>query len=105
MTKNNQEQELSSLAEIMLRKELVQKDIDADDEKIKTLWNSLFKKPDALSKSASTSKRISSLMSMGAGALDGAILVRKLKLCKNSNILYSCIINNISHKAAPFNSC
>lgn len=44
MTKNNQEQELSSLAEIMLRKELVQKDIDADDEKIKTLWNSLFKK-------------------------------------------------------------
>ena len=74
MTKNNQEQELSSLAEIMLRKELVQKDIDADDEKIKTLWNSLFKKPDALSKSASTSKRISSLMSMGAGALDGAIL-------------------------------
>ena len=37
MTKNNQEQELSSLAEIMLRKELVQKDIDADDEKIKTL--------------------------------------------------------------------
>ena len=67
MTKNNQEQELSSLAEIMLRKELVQKDIDADDEKIKTL-----------SKSASTSKRISSLMSMGAGALDGAILAWKL---------------------------
>lgn len=78
MTKNNQEQELSSLAEIMLRKELVQKDIDADDEKIKTLWNSLFKKPDASSKSASTSKRISSLMSMGAGALDGAILAWKL---------------------------
>lgn len=78
MTKNNQEQELSSLAEIMLRKELVRKDIDADDEKIKTLWNSLFKKPDALSKSASTSKRISSLMSMGAGALDGAILAWKL---------------------------
>ena len=50
----------------------------ADDEKIKTLWNSLFKKPDALSKSASTSKRISSLMSMGAGALDGAILAWKL---------------------------
>lgn len=33
MTKDNQEQELSSLAEIMLRKELVRKDIDADDEK------------------------------------------------------------------------
>lgn len=31
--KDNQEQELSSLAEIMLRKELVRKDIDADDEK------------------------------------------------------------------------
>ena len=37
MTKNNQEQELSSLAEIMLRKELVQKDIDADDEKFETV--------------------------------------------------------------------
>lgn len=78
MTKNNQEQELSSLAEIMLRKELVQKDIDADDEKIKNSMELAFQKADALSKSASTSKRISSLMSMGAGALDGAILAWKL---------------------------
>ena len=37
MTKNNQEQEFSSLAEIMLRQELVQKDIDADDEKFETV--------------------------------------------------------------------
>lgn len=37
-----------------------------------------FQKADALLKSASTSKRISSLMSMGAGALDGAILAWKL---------------------------
>lgn len=44
MTKNNQEQELSSLAEIMLRKELVQKDIDADDEKIKNSMELAFQK-------------------------------------------------------------
>lgn len=44
MTKNNQEQELSSLAEIMLRKELVRKDIDADDEKIKTTMELAFQK-------------------------------------------------------------
>lgn len=44
MTKNNQEQELSSLAEIMLRKELVQKDIDADDEKNKNSMELAFQK-------------------------------------------------------------
>lgn len=68
----------NSLNEIRLRKELLQKDIEADDEKIKILWKSLFKKPDALSKSASTSKRLSSLFSIGAGAFDGAILAWKL---------------------------
>lgn len=79
MTKDNPElQEFNSLSEIMLRKELVRKDIEADDEKIRDLWNSLFRKPAALSKSASPSKRISSLMSMGAGAFDGAILAWKL---------------------------
>lgn len=44
MTKNNQEQEFSSLAEIMLRKELVRKDIDADDEKIKNSMELAFQK-------------------------------------------------------------
>lgn len=77
MTKNNQEQELSSLAEIMLRKELVQR-ILMPMMKNKNSMELAFQKADALSKSASTSKRISSLMSMGAGALDGAILAWKL---------------------------
>lgn len=44
MTKNNQEQELSSLAEIMLRKELVRKDIDADDRKNKNSMELAFQK-------------------------------------------------------------
>ena len=37
MTTNHQEQEFSSLEEILLSKELVQKDIDADDEKFETV--------------------------------------------------------------------
>lgn len=42
--------EYNSLNEIRLRKELLRKDIQADDAKIKALWKSLFTKPEALSK-------------------------------------------------------
>lgn len=68
----------SSLNEIRLRKELLRKDIEADDAKIKALWNSLFAKPDALSRKASPSKRMQSLFSIGASAFDGALLAWKL---------------------------
>lgn len=79
MTKDNQGQtEFSSLADIRLRKDLLRKDIVAEDERIKDLWHKLFTRPSALSKSASPSKRLSSMLSMGAGALDGAILAWKL---------------------------
>ena len=61
--------EYNSLNEIRLRKELLRKDIQADDAKIKVLWKSLFTKPEALSKNASASKRLSSMMKIGAGAL------------------------------------
>ncbi len=37
----------NSLNDIRLRKEALRKSIEADDKKIKTLWNSLFTKPDA----------------------------------------------------------
>lgn len=68
----------SSLNEIRLRKELLRRDIEADDAKIKALWNALFVRPDALSKKATPSKRMQSLFSIGAGAFDGALLAWKL---------------------------
>ncbi len=78
-TNTQQEQtELSSLNDLRLRKELLRKDIESDEKQMRKLWRSIFTRPQALSKQASTSKRISSLISMGAGALDGAILAWKL---------------------------
>ena len=73
MAENIEHITYSSLTEIRLRK-----DIQADDEKIKKLWQSLFTKPSALSKNATPSSRMKSLFSIGAGAFDGAILAWKL---------------------------
>ena len=67
-----------SLADIRMRKEAIRKDIEKDEVKFNKLWNSLFHKPVALSSSASTSKRLNSLLSIGMGALDGTLLVWKL---------------------------
>lgn len=78
MTENTEHFAYSSLTEIRLRKELLRKDIQADDEKIKRLWNTLFAKPSALTRSASPSSRMKSLFSIGAGAFDGAVLAWKL---------------------------
>ena len=74
----NESREYRSLNDIRLRKETLRKSIEADDKKIKTLWNSLFTLPDAFSKDASRSKRITSMISIGTGAFDGAILAWKL---------------------------
>ena len=70
--------EYSSLTEIRLRKELLRKEIETDDAKIKKLWHSLFTKPDALSSKASKGRRLQSMINIGAGAFDGAILAWKL---------------------------
>ena len=70
--------EYRSLNDIRLRKESLRKSIEADDKKIKTLWNSLFTKPDAFKKDASRGKRLQSMMSIGMGAFDGALLAWKL---------------------------
>lgn len=78
MAETSDQIQYSSLNEIRLRKELLQKDIEADDAKIKALWHSLFMRPDALSKKATPSKRMQSLFSIGAGAFDGALLAWKL---------------------------
>lgn len=78
MVETSDQIQYSSLNEIRLRKELLRKDIEADDAKIKALWKSLFVRPDALSKKATPSKRMQSLFSIGAGAFDGALLAWKL---------------------------
>lgn len=67
-----------SIEEIRLRKAALQKEIEADSAKIDEKWHSLFKKPAALSKSATPSQRISGIISSGAGVLDGILLVWKL---------------------------
>lgn len=78
MTDISEKIQYNSLTEIRLRKDLLRKDIEADETRIKTLWKSLFTKPDALSKKASPGKRMQSLFSIGAGAFDGALLAWKL---------------------------
>lgn len=67
-----------SIEEIRLRKAALQMEIEADSAKIDEKWHSLFKKPEALSKSATPSQRISGIISSGAGVLDGILLVWKL---------------------------
>ncbi len=78
MSEVSEQIQYSSLNEIRLRKELLRKDIEADDAKIKTLWRSLFVRPEMLSKKATPSKRMQSLFSVGASAFDGALLAWKL---------------------------
>lgn len=78
MTENSAQTEYRSLNDIRLRKEALRKDIEQTDNKIKDLWGTLFSKPDVLDKTASPSKRIASLVSVGASAFDGALLAWKL---------------------------
>lgn len=68
----------NSITDIRLRKEILHNEILEDNEKIKTLWDSLFKKSDALNKRSTPSKRINSILNIGAGVLDGVILGWKL---------------------------
>lgn len=67
-----------SIEEIRSRKALLLKDIQKDSERIDQQWHSLFRKPDAIAKSATPSQRINSMINAAAGALDGALLVWKL---------------------------
>lgn len=67
-----------SIEEIKMRKSLLLKDIQKDSDKINSQWHSLFRRPEGLTKNATASKRITSFMNMGAGFLDGALLVWKL---------------------------
>lgn len=68
----------NSIDEIVARKSLLLKDIQKDSERMDQQWHSLFRKPTGLTKGATPSQRVSSLISAGAGALDGIMLVWKL---------------------------
>ncbi len=67
-----------SIEEIRARKVLLQKDIHTDEEKIDEKWHSLFTKPQGLSKTATPSQRIVSMVNSSASILDGLLLVWKL---------------------------
>ena len=66
-----------SLDEIRDRKDVLLADIRKDDQQIKALWGQLFAKREPIS-ALTPSKRISSLMTTGAGILDGILLGWKL---------------------------
>ena len=66
-----------SLEEIRQRKLALLNDIQADDRRIQSLWTSLFHKPEALY-APTPSKRLSGLVSTGAGIIDGILLGWKL---------------------------
>jgi hypothetical protein len=66
-----------SLEEIRTRKDSLKKQIRKDDQEIRTLWGNLFHKPEPLGV-MTPYKRITGLMSTGAGVLDGIILGWKL---------------------------
>ena len=67
-----------SIDEIRARKAMLEKDIQADEAKIGQKWHSLFKRPQALSKAATPSQRMLSIVNSGASVLDGLLLVWKL---------------------------
>ena len=70
--------EYKSLNDIRTRKEMLRNAISKDDEKIRTLWNELFKPTEIFDKNTAPSKRISRILNTGATVIDGAILGWKL---------------------------
>ena len=67
----------SSLSEIRARKEELQKEIYADEEKISGLWSDLFYKRES-GEPATPVQRMSNMINMGAGVIDGVILGWKI---------------------------
>lgn len=68
--------QIHTLEEIVMRKDMVRESLHNDDKKIKELWGSLFEAPNL--HSTVPTKRLSGLMNVGAGVIDGAILAWKL---------------------------
>ena len=68
----------NNLHDIQVQKEILKKEIQTDDIKIKALWNKLFHSKQSLSSTTTPSKCVSQLISTGTGILDGVILGWKL---------------------------
>ncbi|MGI6232834.1 MAG: hypothetical protein ACOYJF_08290 [Prevotella sp.] len=75
---NNNPTSYHTIEEIQMRKAMLQTDIKKVDHKIHEQWTSLFKKPEAIDSTATPSRRIRSIMSVGAGAFDAFVLGFKL---------------------------
>lgn len=72
-----EEANYGSLAELLLRKRQLKRELKANEKVIGTMWSNLFHTGKA--KSVPTpSKRLSNAFSIGASVLDGAILGWKL---------------------------
>ena len=67
-------QSYRSLEEIRMRKETLRRELQKDNGQINSLWHRIFHND----KTGTPSKRISGLMSTGAGVVDGVILGWKL---------------------------
>lgn len=74
---SNQKPQYHSLADIQERKDELLSGIRKDDERMRSIWSSLFSSPKA-SAVSTPSKRLNTLMNTGAGLLDAVILGWKL---------------------------
>lgn len=68
--------QIHTLEEIVERKNMVLNSLHNDDKKIKELWTSLFQMPNM--SAATPTKRITSIINIGTGVIDGALLAWKL---------------------------
>lgn len=76
-TTDKNTQAFCSLADIRARKEQLQNEIYADEEKIASLWSELFYKKET-QEPATPVQRMSNMINMGAGVIDGVILGWKI---------------------------
>ena len=68
------QREYDSLSALRIRQQELKKECEKDEERMKVLWADLFEEE----KSDNMSDRISSMVKMGIGAFDGAVLCWKL---------------------------
>lgn len=66
----------NSLSELSAYKDELRKQLEDDERQIKRLWNTLFKQPKPTRQT--TAQRINSMLSIGGGIIDGALLGWKL---------------------------
>ena len=71
---DNLQREYDSISALRIRKREIEKECQKDEEKMKMLWADLFEEE----KSDNMSDRISSMVKIGMGVFDGAMLAYKL---------------------------